>query len=144
MEFIITILVMDIFIVLIIYRRLRHHIQYVSGQAKARLNYIRILIDTVYTYSHQPELLQKHLQKEMSIKKLLAYHVIDNRCDRLFSARMKVNSNDQLLYMLHKEGFSPRELCIIFELNNLNSLFFKCHRINKKLHAGDMQEVLSK
>ena len=113
MEFIITILVMDIFIVLIIYRRLRHHIQYVSGQAKARLNYIRILIDTVYTYSHQPELLQKHLQKEMSIKKLLAYHVIDNRCDRLFSARVKVNSNDQLLYMLHKEGFSPRELCII-------------------------------
>ena len=79
MEFIITILVMDIFIVLIIYRRLRNHIHYVSGQAKARLNYIRILIDTVYTYSHQPELLQKHLQKEMSIKKLLAYHVIDNR-----------------------------------------------------------------
>ena len=67
MEFIITILVMDIFIVLIIYRRLRHHIQYVSGQAKARLNYIRILIDTVYTYSHQPELLQKHLQKENNI-----------------------------------------------------------------------------
>ena len=144
MEFIITILVMDIFIVLIIYRRLRHHIQYVSGQAKARLNYIRILIDTVYTYSHQPELLQKHLQKEMSIKKLLAYHVIDNRCDRLFSARMKVNSNDQLLYMLHKEGFSLRELCVIFELNNLNSVYVKCHRINKKLHAGDMQEVLSK
>lgn len=105
MEFIITILVMDIFIVLIIYRRLRNHIHYVSGQAKARLNYIRILIDTVYTYSHQPELLQKPLQKEMSIKKLLAYHVIDNRCDRLFSARMKVNSNDQLLYMLHKESY---------------------------------------
>lgn len=144
MEFIITILVMDIFIVLIIYRRLRNHIHYVSGQAKARLNYIRILIDTVYTYSHQPELLQKPLQKEMSIKKLLAYHVIDNRCDRLFSARMKVNSNDQLLYMLHKEGFSPRELCVIFEWNNLNSVYVKCHRINKKLHAGDMQEVLSK
>ena len=135
---------MDIFIVLIIYRRLRHHIQYVSGQAKARLNYIRILIDTVYTYSHQPELLQKHLQKEMSIKKLLAYHVIDNRCDRLFSARVKVNSNDQLLYMLHKEGFSPRELCVILELYTLNSVYVKCHRINKKLHAGDMQEVLSK
>lgn len=143
MEFIITILVMDIFIVLIIYRRLRHHIQYVSGQAKARLNYIRILIDTVYTYSHQPELLQNTCKRDVD-QKLLAYHVIDNRCDRLFSARMKVNSNDQLLYMLHKEGFSPRELCIIFELNNLNSVYVKCHRINKKLHAGDMQEVLSK
>lgn len=144
MEFIITILIMDIFIVLIIYRRLRNHIRCASGQAKARLNYIRILIDTVYSYSNQPELLQKHMQKEMSIKKLMAYHVIDNRCERFFTAATKVNGNDQLLYMLHKEGFSPRELCVIFELNNLNSVYVKCHRINKKLNANDMQEVLSK
>lgn len=134
---------MDIFIVLIIYRRLRHHIQYVSGQAKARLNYIRILIDTVYTYSHQPELLQKHLQKEMSIKKLLAYHVIDNRCDRLFSARVKVNSNDQLLYMLHKEGFTAGAM---YHIRVEQPQFGICQMPPNKQETacGDMQEVLSK
>lgn len=135
MEFIITILVMDIFIVLLIYRRLRNRFHAATLQAKSRLNYIRILADTVYTYSHRPELLQKQLQKELSIKKLMAYHVIEGRCDRFFSSTIKVNRKDQLLYMLYKEGFTPRELCVIFELNNLNSVYVKCHRIKKKLHT---------
>ena len=80
--------------------------------------------------------MRKHLQKEMAIKKLMACHVVDNHCGHFFTSRTKVSTNDQLLYMLHKEGFTPRELCIIFELNNINSVYVKCHRINKKLYTN--------
>lgn len=144
MLYIITIFIMDIIIVLFIYRSLRNRFQEVTRQASARLDYIRILIDTVYTHDHHPESLQKHMQKEMSIKKLMAYHVVENHCERFFCSRIKVNRNDQLLYMLHQEGFSPRELCIIFELNNLNSVYVKCHRINKKLYPDLTQAIPSK
>ena len=133
---ILIIFVMDILLVLAGYQYFCNHFRNTSKLATARLNYIRILIDTVYTYYHHPELMRKHLQKEMAIKKLMAYHVVDNHCGYFFTSRTKVSTNDQLLYMLHKEGFTPRELCIIFELNNINSVYVKCHRINKKLYTN--------
>lgn len=79
----------------------------------------------------------------MAIKKLMAYHVVDNHCGHFFTSRTKVSTNDQLLYMLHKEGFTPRELCIIFELNNINSVYVKCHRINKNSTRTEYKRYIS-
>lgn len=31
-------------------------------------------------------------------------------------------------------GFSARELCVIFALNNTNTVYVKCHQLNKKLN----------
>ena len=105
--------------------------------AANRLRYIQDLIEVVYTYQHQPSHMQQHLRQEMTIKKLLNYHIIDNRCERIFSPGIKSTERDKLLYMLHKDGFSARELCILFELNNVNSVYVKCHRINKQLTATE-------
>lgn len=68
MIYILIIFVMDILLVLAGYQYFCRHFRNTSKLATARLNYIRILIDTVYTYYHYPELMRKHLQKEMAIK----------------------------------------------------------------------------
>lgn len=73
----------------------------------------------------------------------MAYHVVDNNCGHFFPSQTKVSTNDQLLYMLHKEGFTPRELCIIFELNNINSVYVKCHRINKNSTRMEYKRYIS-
>lgn len=112
----------------------RRRLKCADSLASARLNYIRILIDLVYTYSHRPEQLLKMLQTEMSIKKLLCCHVIEDGTESLVPQEIRVAKNDKLLYQLHEEGFTPRELCVIFGLNNLNSVYVKYHRMNKRLH----------
>lgn len=101
--------------------------------AANRLRYIQILIEVVYTYKNQPSHMREHLLQEMTINKMLNYHIVDNCCNRIFAPDLKCTERDKLLYMLHKEGFSARELCIIFQLNNINSVYVKRHRINKLL-----------
>lgn len=119
----------------------KHRLKRTGDTAVARLYYIRKLMDLVYTYSHRPEQLLRLLQTEMSIKKLLCYHVVEDATDGLIPDEARVSKNDRLLYQLHKEGFSPRELCVIFGLNNLNSVYVKYHRMNKRLR---FEPVLSK
>ena len=95
--------------------------------------YVCILIETVYTYKNSPQLLRDRLLQEMTIKKLLCYHLVEDD-ENFFPSDLKCTKRDKLLYKLHLEGFTYKELCILFELNNLNSVYVKCHRINKKLN----------
>lgn len=105
-----------------------------EASASDRLHYIRILMDLVYTYSHRPEQLVGLLRAEMSIGKLLCCHVVEDGTARFAPEQLRANRNDKLLYQLHEAGFTPRELCVIFGLNNLNSVYVKYHRMNKRLH----------
>ena len=68
---------------------------------------------------------------------------IEDRCDELFDPKLKINKNDLLMYQLYEEGFSPKELCVLFGLNNLNSFYIKHHRIKQKLgqSPSDKSEV---
>lgn len=121
----------------------KHRYKEMKRIAESRILYIHILLETIYTYNHDPKLLQKHLQCEMTVKKLLGYGTIEDRCDELFDPKLKINKNDLLMYQLYEEGFSPKELCVLFGLNNLNSFYVKHHRINKKLGKipSDKSEV---
>lgn len=102
-------------------------------QAESRLRYIRSLLDMVYTYQRKPEQLLVHLREEMSVNKLLSYHIIEDRCNEVFDPALKIGKKDQILYLLLEEGFTSRELCVMLELNNLNSVYVKYHRVRKKL-----------
>lgn len=132
-----TIFIIDVLIIsVIIFVALRERRRYgdrLCSEAQARLDYIHILIDTVYTYGNNHELLSVRLKQEMSAKKLLLYGIIERKQTEACRPELKINEDDRLLYQLLQEGFSPRELCIVFSLNNLNSLYVKHHRIRKKL-----------
>ena len=112
---------------------IKYRYKEVKRIAESRILHIHILLETIYTYNHDPELLQKHLQREMTINKLLGYGTIEDRSHELFDPKLRINKNDLLMYQLYEEGFSPKELCVLFGLNNLNSFYVKHHRINKKL-----------
>lgn len=112
------------------------HISKLKIRIRDNLRYICILIETVYTYKNNPQQLRDHLLQEMTIKKLLCYHIVEED-ESLFPPDMKCTQKDKLLYKLHLEGFTSKELCILFELNNLNTVYVKCHRVNKKLNPSE-------
>ncbi|MCM1532993.1 MAG: hypothetical protein NC114_12100 [Ruminococcus flavefaciens] len=130
--FIIDILFISI-LVFVVLRENRLHSHRLRSKAQAQLDYIHILIETVYVYGNNHELLSKRLKQEMSAKKLLLYGIIERKRTEADDPELKISEDDRLLYQLLHEGFSPRELCIIFSLSNINSLYVKHHRIRKKL-----------
>lgn len=134
--FIIFVLLLDHLIILpLIIRFIKKNKEYAKYKTLSSdcIRYIEMLIETVYTYKHQPQHLCDHLIQ--TIKKLLSYHIIDEDCSHLFPSDLKCRKNDMLLYKLHMMGFTAKELCLLFELNNINSVYVKCHRIKKKLNS---------
>ena len=123
---------------LAVQRSLRYYKRTVAARSEARLAYIRTLIETVYVFGNKPDMLQSHIKHEMSIKKLLFYGVIERQPTEASDPARRINETDQLVYQLLQNGFSPRELCVIFNLNNINSLYVKYHRINRKLERQNI------
>lgn len=144
MEFIITLIFLDLIVVVLVCRfhfaTQKRHFRRIESRARDRLLYIQSLIDLIYTYKHNPVLLESHLTQQVSIKKILSHHVIDDECEKYIPKDLKILKTDMLLYTLYQEGFSYRELCVIFELNNLNSVYVKYHRINKKLTQQELKD----
>lgn len=114
----------------------RQHIVKLKNRIRDSRHYVCILIENVYTFKNDPQRLRDRLLNEMTIKKFLCYHLVDDD-DGIFPPDLKCTKKDKLLYKLHLEGFTPKELCILFELNNLNTVYVKCHRVSKKLANND-------
>lgn len=130
-------LILDVLVVCLFFhlQTLKHkrEKERLKEQAESRLLYIRSLSDILYTYQRKPEQLCERLYEEMAVNKLLSYRVIEDRSDEQFDPALKLNKKDRLLYLLVEDGFTPRELCVLMELNNMNSVYVKYHRIRKKL-----------
>lgn len=102
--------------------------------ARNRLIYIRFLVDTVYLYCNQPKQLTDHLKTEMSVEKMIAYHILDQ--DVEIPDGIKCKDRDWLLRELYRKEFSAQQLVIMFGLSNVNSVYVKSCRINKKIKAA--------
>lgn len=137
-------IILDLIVVIMVCRfyssTQKRHLRCVESRARDRLLYIQSLIEIIYTYKHNPTQLEAHLSNQVSVKKILSYHVIDDECEKYIPKDLKINKNDRLLYTLYQEGFSYRELCVMFELNNLNSAYVKYHRVNKKLANAELEK----
>ena len=111
----------------------RRRVKNIADESEHRLVYIRTLIDSVYTFYRNPEKLLLRMKTEMTADKLLLYGVVRSKCTEACDPAFKVNDDEKLFYQLSLEGFSSRELCVLFKLNSLSSVYVKRHRINKKL-----------
>ncbi len=98
--------------------------------ARNRLIYIRCLIETVYLYCNRPQNLVEHLKIEMSIDKIVAYHILDQE---MKPDGVKCKDRDWLLRDLYRHEFSAQQLVVMFGLSNVNSVYVKCCRVNKKV-----------
>ena len=103
--------------------------------ARNRLIYIRFMVDTVYLHCNRPQQLVDNMKKEMTIEKMIAYNILDH--DTKIPDGIKCKDRDWLLRELYRKEFSAQQLVIMFGLSNVNSVYVKCCRINKKIKNAE-------
>ncbi len=111
-----------------------------TALSRDRLIYIRKIIDTVYTHQNNDERLQKRIIELTKSDVLLAYHVVMPHNDTVYY-KVDCNEADKLLCKLADMGFTPRELCMLFSLNNINSVYVKMSRMNKRLKEATESDI---
>ena len=100
--------------------------------ADRRLNLVRRLIDHSYQHAHQPLTFLHKFNEEVGAQRLLEAKIVP--MPRRAATR-SAKESEVFLCRLIDAGFSRREVCVIFGLKNIGSLYVKYHRIKKKLRA---------
>lgn len=134
---ILILIVIDAVLIALVYRvysilKNAHGNRAETALSRDRLIYIRKIIDTVYTHQSNAERLQKRIIELAKSDVLVAYHVVMPPDDTVYD-KMDCNDADKLLCKLADMGFTPRELCMLFSLNNINSVYVKISRMNKRI-----------
>lgn len=140
MSLIIAIFILDAVVISLITVIVKRYYRDIERRSENRLRFIRMIIEIIYLHKHNPDKLPEHLTQEINIRKMLIYNIIDDDY-KPYCGNIKAREEDKLLYMLHMQGFSARELCIIFGLNNVHSVQVKYSRINIKLNKNEKEET---
>lgn len=142
---ILILIVIDAVLIALVYRvysilKNAHGNRAETALSRDRLIYIRKIIDTVYTHQSNAERLQKRIIELTKSDVLLAYHVVMPPNDTGYD-KVGCNEADKLLCKLADMGFTPRELCMLFSLNNINSVYVKMSRMNKRLKEAAESDI---
>ena len=140
MSLIIAIFILDAVVIALITVIVKRYYRDIERRSENRLRFIRMIIEIIYMHKHNPDKLPEHLTQEKNIRKMLIYNIIDDDY-KPYCGNIKAREEDKLLYMLHMQGFSARELCIIFGLNNVHSVQVKYSRMNIKLNKNEKEET---
>ncbi len=113
-------------------RRLRKYLR----QITRLIQLTRDTIDLAYIYNDNPEKFYSKFLEQINVSSLRERGIIDS--DILLHSRLhkfiykKLPNRDAELWVLRKTGFTARELTIIYNLNNINSIYVKLYRLNKR------------
>lgn len=140
MDLIIAIFILDAVVIALIIVIVKRYYRDIERRSETRLRFIRMIIDIMYLHKHNPNKLPEHLMQEINIRKMLIYNIIDDDY-KPYCGNIKAREEDKLLYMLHMQGFSARELCIIFGLNNVHSVQVKYSRMKIKLNKPGKENI---
>ena len=139
MDLIIAIFILNAVVIALIIVIVKRYYRDIERRSENRLRFIRMIIDIMYLHKHNPNKLPEHLMQEINIRKMLIYNIIDDDY-KPYCGNIKAREEDKLLYMLHIQGFSARELCIIFGLNNVHSVQVKYSRMKIKLNKNEKED----
>lgn len=104
--------------------------------AKKRLELIREVIDIVYSYSFDEELLERKILKAVKAEKLIDSEIVN--MDTVMPNNNKpdnsgaITKDDVDFYCLLRSGFSMRELSVVYGNATQKSLYVRKHRVLKK------------
>lgn len=108
-----------------------------------RLLLLRRLIDHSYTYKYDKALFYKKFCEEINIDKLKKHHLLNTgeiiRTQNITGTPLRARKLDKLsqddyeFICLLNEGFTSRELSMIFGLSHPQSIYVKRHRIRTRL-----------
>lgn len=97
--------------------------------AEQRLRLIRSLLDLCYVYSESPQIFHEKFKDKVNIKQLKCYDLIEVSEGRYEGLK----DDERLLCALFDGGFSQRELCTIYNVRKLSTMYVKYYRIRTKL-----------
>lgn len=115
-----------------VYRRMKRN----KHLADERLKYIRQIIELCYIHSSNPSKFRNKVVDMVSIEGLNASKIIDyasliKSCSD--KERECLSHADLQLYCLLKEGFTPKELTMVYNHANPTSIYVKKSRLLKKI-----------
>lgn len=110
-------------------RRQRKYILASRNRNTEQLRFIRILLDLCYTYQNSPLVFLDKFKDKVNIRELKSYDLIEIPNNRF----VELKEDEKLLCLLLENGFTQRELCVIFNLKKINNLYIKYNRIRKKM-----------
>lgn len=107
--------------------------------ADGRLKLIRKLIDISYTYNQSPELFLEKFKSAVSLVELKKYNIVDFESIYYDSAQGLTQSEHNFC-ILQDIGFTLREMSVIYNMTNSQSIYIKRYRVMKKL--SDINQLL--
>ena len=112
--------------------RSRNRIKAISNN---RLRYIKDCFDTLYQYENNPTTFLAKCKDLAHIKRLAEYHIIDNPhlSNRIKRNWHKLTPTEKQFVCFMEAGFSNRELCAIFHVGKIGSVYVKYYRIRSKI-----------
>lgn len=110
----------------------RKRVAYYRHYSQEQLRFIRSLLDLCYAYRESPVVFLDKFKDKVNVRELKSYDLID-MSNKHFS---NLKEDEKLLCMLWEQGFTHRELCVIFNLKKTSNLHIKHHRIRKKLEQN--------
>lgn len=120
-----------------------------EDMADRRLQLLRYLIDLSYTYKSDKVLFYKKFVETINIHELKRWQVVDTSVPEALAQSTQLayeesclRTKDIDLYRLLEAGFTPRELSIIYNLNNTHSIYVKCCRLRAKLKALENDSLI--
>lgn len=130
-EIIFSMIVVLLSAIIIVLIRSKYRIQKLADN---RLQFIRDWFDLMYVYSNDPQSFYNRSRIHSHVKQLAKYNIVDwsppNAELRMKWHKMSV-SEKQFLCLMHA-GFSNRELCAIFQVTKISSIYVKYYRIKSK------------
>lgn len=99
--------------------------------------FLQKLIKLAFTFETNKDLFYEKFVATIDVEALKEYGIIE-----VDSTNPELTPQEAELYSLIEAGFTPEELCVIYKKKNLNSIYIKRHRLNKKLKGSCSLEVL--
>lgn len=129
-----SVLVLLIVLLVIALVVLTVYLFYIKRIAFNRLVLIKDWLDWLYVYSNDAVAFQEHCKSIANIKQLAKYNII-SWLPPNYNMRMKwhkLSVAERRFICLMNAGFSNRELCAIFQVGKIRSIYVKYYRIKAK------------
>lgn len=131
MIYILSCLIILLFLgIIFLYILWRHSVQI----AHNRLCYIKDWLGLLYVYKNDPVTFQERCKLLAHVKQLCKYKIINHHPIKWTIKKkwQKMTSSEKNLICLMDAGFSNRELCAIFQVGKVGSIYVKYYRIKLK------------
>ncbi|GHV01684.1 hypothetical protein FACS1894159_09870 [Bacteroidia bacterium] len=120
-------------------RQSRRKCRYCSRQtihrqlADNRLELLRHIIELSYVHKPRKNLFYDKVCEMVHISELKRRNIIDFDAAKTSSCDLPLRGKDLEFFCLLQEGFTQRELSVVYDMSNPHSIYVKKHRIMSKL-----------